>query len=144
MAERRAGAAREHGGRIVGVHRGRGVADRVDAPVHPQQPAIGQPAVDALAVDAGREQLPARDAAVLGARDARRELERSAHTGIRQRQPRTRPLLGANVELSPPCGVSAKPALASRPAARADVELSPGGGVSATSAGGAGPRSRLS
>ena len=69
VAQERALAAGEHGGHVVAADRWRGVAESVDAAVDAAQPPVMQPALDAVAVDAGFVELLDRDPAVLAIRD---------------------------------------------------------------------------
>ena len=55
------------------------MSDGVDALVHAPQAPIAEPALDAPAIDAGREQLLSGDAAVLAGRDVRGRVEEGSH-----------------------------------------------------------------
>jgi hypothetical protein len=74
VTQDRALAAREHGGHVVAIGRRSHVTDRVDPGVHPPQPPVADPPVDALAVDASRDQLVAGDPSVLPRRNPRNDV----------------------------------------------------------------------
>lgn len=69
VAEVRAAAGGENGRAIRPLRRPIGMAEGVDADVLAPQPAVGDPALDPVAVDAGVQQLRGRDATALTIRD---------------------------------------------------------------------------
>ena len=79
---------------------------RVHAAMHHAQAPVGDPAIDPLAVDAGREQLPSSDSAVpaLGDRDG--DVEFTPHMrGQGDIASKFAPHIRANVGLTPDIGV---------------------------------------
>ncbi len=71
MAEARSLTASEHGAHPAGVSRQRTMPDRIDAAVHPVQPADANPAVDRVRPEAGLGQLATAHHAVLARCEAR-------------------------------------------------------------------------
>jgi hypothetical protein len=75
VAHDSAGAARQGSRHVARAHRRRLMPDRIDTAVHPPQPAVRQPALDALAIHARRDQLRSGDASMLAAGDSRGRVE---------------------------------------------------------------------
>ena len=63
------------------MHRGREVADRVDAVVDALQAAVAEPVFDAFGVNPRRHELPAGHPSVLARGDRGGDGEQSPHTG---------------------------------------------------------------
>ena len=79
VAQERAAAGREDRRHAVAQQRRRGVDERVDAAVHSAQASAGDPALDPVCVDPDREQLRARDPAVLARGDPHDDVGFGAH-----------------------------------------------------------------